>query len=964
MAFIPGNITRDHVLQAIEKIDGSNLELNAPTRWNVEINGKKFPPKEVMRYAHEQMNGEKVWEYGGGKATNSYLEKMGFSISDKNEDPVKELIRSYKTHVRTNGLIGEVYKWQLLNRFKGRPDTNAANFYEEIKAIDFGNLIYPVGISVVHHIAKDRTEQYRDCFRALYNEQTSLEFRIKIFSSDTLKLYRQLIPEEKFSHHQDERTMATFLAYHNPDVYPFYKDSFYQKYCRLLGIKGRKKGDKYVHYLDLINEFIEDYIVDDLELIDLVNKNTAGLFSDPSHKLLAQDILYQSLDKRLGALRNYWRVGTTDDKSSYWEDMKADGKICIGWPRLGDLNEEEIKSKEDVAKIMRQKDYYKNDSRTLSKKAREVFHFYNDIKVGDVAVAQNGMTVLAIGIVADEYDFEKKGSFPHQMNVSWSLNQPNFSNREGLQTTIHELKDPSLINKIDALLNTAGNVAVKKTQTTMAPKPLNQILFGPPGTGKTYTTINKALEITGVDLKGKSRKDIKKIFDAKLKEGQIVFTTFHQSLSYEDFIEGIKPETIAGKVTYNVEPGIFMKVCENALTPNQVDFNAAYNKLKEELGGMDMLILKTPTGKEFSISLNNNDNLTLHTGANKEKQGTLTKENIQKQINGEEMFVGWNGYFRGVITYLETKYNYSSTAKSEQNFVLIIDEINRGNVSQIFGELITLIEEDKRIGRDEALTVTLPYSKKSFGVPANLHIIGTMNTADRSVEALDAALRRRFSFVEMQPSGEFIAQAFHKAFAEILVKHHNVGWEDVNYKIAAAGFEELMELTEFNALKDKVDRLWKDNWSNTEYLQLLIESGIRPTTVRILDTVNQRLEKLLDKDHRIGHSYFMKVTSFESLQNTFQKQVIPLLQEYFFGDYGKIGLVLGEGFVRRKEWDKKDHAFADFNSESADDFDDKEVYEMVDYSNLIGKYSIKRKDKDVEMSFEKAIQLLLKQDIA
>jgi 5-methylcytosine-specific restriction endonuclease McrBC GTP-binding regulatory subunit McrB len=275
--------------------------------------------------------------------------------------------------------------------------------------------------------------------------------------------------------------------------------------------------------------------------------------------------------------------------------------------------------------------------------------------------------------------------------------------------------------------------------------PLNQILYGPPGTGKTFNTINKALaiinEIEEEDLE-EDREKLKEEFDELAKTGQIVFTTFHQNMSYEDFIEGIKPDCENNKdISYKIEPGIFKKICEQAI----------------------------------------------------------------------------------------------GTIKESKNFVLIIDEINRGNVSQIFGELITLIEEDKRLGEAEELKATLPYSKEKFGVPNNLYIIGTMNTADRSVEALDTALRRRFSFEEMMPK---------------------------------------YDLPE---LKDKT----------IDSIHLM----------KLLETINSRIKKLLDRDHQIGHSYFFGIDSLEKLKSVFKDKIIPLLQEYFFGDYGKIGFVLGKEFT-------------------------------------------------------------------
>ena len=219
----------------------------------------------------------------------------------------------------------------------------------------------------------------------------------------------------------------------------------------------------------------------------------------------------------------------------------------------------------------------------------------------------------------------------------------------------------------------------------------------------------------------------------------------------------------------------------------------------------------------------------------------------------------------------QEKYNYSSTTENAaKNFVLIIDEINRGNVSQIFGELITLIEEDKRLGRNEALKVTLPYSKNvPFGVPKNLYIIGTMNTADRSVEALDAALRRRFSFEEMPPNSKLIA-------------------------------------TE-GELKETKGVLGEINLPS------------------LLDIINYRLEKLLDKDHQIGHSYFISVKNLDGLKLAFQNKIIPLLQEYFFGDYGKIGLVLGKGFVEKVQ---NKSSFADFPDADADEFSQRPIFKI------------------------------------
>ena len=413
---------------------------------------------------------------------------------------------------------------------------------------------------------------------------------------------------------------------------------------------------------------------------------------------------------------------------------------------------------------------------------------------------------------------------------------------------------------------------------------LNQILYGPPGTGKTYNTINKAISIINPDFDlTQDRQIVKKEFDRLVSDGLIVFTTFHQSMSYEDFIEGIKPITVDNKVLYTIEDGIFKNIALEANKKSITNFNKAYDKLLEDLQKIntnkEYLELITKTGKPFWVKVNGNKNLNIYTTADKNFQGSMTKEKLKSFADGINTFLGWEGYANGVIKKMIDDYSLSidlTDDNSKKNFVLIIDEINRGNVSQIFGELITLIEEDKRLGKDEALEVTLPYSKVKFGVPPNLFIIATMNTADRSVEALDTALRRRFSFEEMPPKTKVV--------------------EDKGF---------------------------------SDYAR-----------ADIMKKINSRIEVLLDSNHTLGHAYFIK----ENFKSSFENEIIPLLQEYFYNDYGKIGLVLGKGFVREKAITAKNDRsiFADF--ETKNDVDINKSYELIPFQ---------------EVDFDAAIQTLL-----
>jgi Cdc6-like AAA superfamily ATPase len=425
--------------------------------------------------------------------------------------------------------------------------------------------------------------------------------------------------------------------------------------------------------------------------------------------------------------------------------------------------------------------------------------------------------------------------------------------------------------------NTISETGSKYVNPSRTKTPLNQILYGPPGTGKTYKTKKLAVEIIEGINYSDSKEDriiILKKYNEYVESENIHFTTFHQSMSYEDFIEGIKPETIDNQVTYDVKDGVFKEICEKAKVKKESNFEDAYQNLLKEINEIkdDYLLLKTPTGKEFRVNINSNNNLNLYTSKAIKKQGTLTKEKIVKQINGFDEFSGWEGYVNSVINYLKTNHNLVTVIKNKkkENYVLIIDEINRGNVSAIFGELITLIETDKRAGQKEAISVILPYSKERFSVPNNIYIIGTMNTADRSVEALDTALRRRFSFEEILPKPALL---------------NELDYKDINLEL-------------------------------------------------LLDKINQRIELLVDKDHQIGHSYFFNINSLDDLKLVFKDKILPLLEEYFYGDFGKIGLVLGENFITPSEVKNKSVLASFKDYEDIDFISDKKIFRLKNINEM------------------------------
>lgn len=825
-------------------------------------------------------------------------------------DRIHFVIDHYKEHFDAVDQE-ERYKWGAIAWYKKHWKIDSPNFAQMLEEA-FGkakNLLasamyYPY--RMITEYARVNPEEVRRIFKILYDESLPLEERYQVFRDSCKSGVDQIRAqnpeyEKAVNHYQDLRAIMVYLTFEYPEKYYLYKSTMYSDFRDRIGFREDKSNQSSV--IGKVENFFRlcEIILAEVEKDqELIAKHKARLdndcYADEALHLVTMDIVYYGSNYMSD--KDFKTRPSVSAETAYWPSLEEynPGITTEMWKSV--LCNPSVTSPENLDMLWKM---LKLGGESTCAHLAETFGntagFYNALGTGFAGkVKKHFRCPDCIDLEDNDEERSRVYVVPFigcyvmengNKRYSWRL-------RDELKEALMHIDLPN------------------STQESVTDVGLNTILYGPPGTGKTYHTVIYAVAIIeNKELSAVEKEDYAEVlerYNEYKAQGRIEFTAFHQSYGYEEFIEGIRPTITpddadgeSGDIQYSVQPGVFKRFCERAERPIVVA-NADYgisdspNIWKVSLEGTGDNPTRTECLKNNHIRIGWDDygkditdetdfsvsggRVVLNAFINKMQVGDIVlscysastidaigvvtgeyewhdeyanlkrlrkvnwvvkdiRENILA-INGGTSMTLASVYRLNIsladVYQLIEKYQPKQIVPNNvrnDNYVFIIDEINRGNISKIFGELITLIEASKRVGLPEGMTVRLPYSQKLFGVPKNVYIIGTMNTADRSIATIDTALRRRFLFREMLPAPKVLA---------------DISVEDLSIS-------------------------------------------------ELLARLNKRITVLYDREHTIGHAYFMPLKAsptVETLAEIFTNNIIPLLQEYFYEDYEKIRLVLGD----------------------------------------------------------------------
>jgi Cdc6-like AAA superfamily ATPase len=939
-------IKKEHILSAIAEIDKEGIRSGRQSStYDLVYEGKIYPPKLVISIANRYAVGEELDSniFAGGLGTDAFklLEGFGFDILVKEirfyEDLLKFIDQSKTSELTVSSYMksfsglkvvvsfgkGVVAKIPWISFLKDGMSTNNGIYPVYLYFKNENVIVLAYGISEENNSltewpiqnGKTINSYFEECdYSKPYRYGNSLVFKIYNLDSglNKLEVNKDLI--EILDYYKSIKGPATEIKESDINYWIFQGSP--KIFDAITGLKENaiktwtvsahkgkiKVGDKFILWLtgnnsgcyalgkvtspvttmkednyemsfyikptdqierDRVNIKIEHNFYQNPLLWDVLKSDS--IFADfkggnQGTNFAATEEEYKTiLNMSRTNSRKYW-IYAPGQNANQWDEFYEEGLMGLGWDEIGDLND--LGNKDNITKTIQEK--LKTKSASYNS-ALANFDFRDTISIGDIIISKRGRKeYLGYGIVTSDYFYDSKRSSSQKCRkVNWKKKGVWLAPKADivLKTLTDITKYRDYVNDLINLIGIKNERVDNNYNRKAMDFSLNQILYGPPGTGKTFKlqkyyfdkftvketslTREQFLETKVVDLTWWQVISIAVLDIGSAKVNEISdheFVRIKEKLSSSKTVRPtiwgqLQSHTILDckyvNVTNRSEPLYFSKD-ENSEWTIDVELLTQYYPEAIEL----LEISKNYNPQNDSI-IKNYEFITFHQSFSYED----FIEGIKPKLEEGESDLSYeikDGVFKKLCLKAE--------ADPNNNFALFIDEINRGNVSAIFGELITLIEKDKRIGAANELRVKLPYSKTEFGVPANLYIIGTMNTADRSVEALDTALRRRFSFTEIMPEADLLRE----------IKFNGFNLEEV------------------------------------------------------LIAINQRIEVLLDRDHTIGHSYFIQVRSFDTvaLKSVFLDCIVPLLQEYFYHDYEKIALILGDGFVSLRE--NKEIKFAYF----------------------------------------------------